>query len=100
VTLRLPKLFNLRRDPFERADHNSNTYWDWVIDKAAWMYMGTAAMTQFLMTLEEYPPSQRPDSWSIDKLTEQISVNSWKRNDKRGLVAPFFWRQVLAPIRW
>jgi arylsulfatase A-like enzyme len=71
VTLRLPKLFNLRRDPFERADHNSNTYWDWVIDKAAWTYMGTAAMTQFLMTLEEYPPSQRPDSWSIDKLTDK-----------------------------
>jgi arylsulfatase len=71
VTLRLPKLFNLRRDPYERADHNSNTYWDWYVDKAAQMYMGGAVMQRFLMTFEEYPPSQRPDSWSIDKLTDQ-----------------------------
>lgn len=70
VTLRLPKLFHLRRDPFERADHNSNTYWDWYVDKAAQMYRGGAVMQQFLMTFEKYPPSQRPDSWSIDKLTE------------------------------
>ena len=34
VNLRLAKLFNLERDPFERADHNSNTYWDWFIDRA------------------------------------------------------------------
>jgi arylsulfatase len=70
VTLRLPKIFNLRRDPFERADHNSNTYWDWMIDKAAWMYMAGAVTTQYLQTFQQYPPSQRPDSWSIDKLTD------------------------------
>jgi len=70
VTLRLPKLFHLRRDPYERADHNSNTYWDWMIDKFAWAYMGASAMSRFLMTFEEYPPSQRPDSWSIDRMTE------------------------------
>ncbi|TDG14746.1 arylsulfatase [Seongchinamella unica] len=72
VTLRLPKIFNLRRDPFERADHNSNTYWDWVIDKAPRVYLGSAATTRYLQTFAEYPPSQRPDSWSIDKLTEQF----------------------------
>ena len=72
VTLRLPKIFNLRRDPFERADHNSNTYWDWVIDKAAWGYMGSAATTQYLQTFTAYPPSQRPDSWAIDKLTDKF----------------------------
>ncbi len=71
VTLRLPKIFNLRRDPFERADHNSNSYWDWMIDKAAWIYMGSATTTRYLQTFTEYPPSQRPDSWSIDKLTEK-----------------------------
>jgi arylsulfatase len=71
VTLRLPKLFHLRRDPYERADHNSNTYWDWYIDKAAQFYMGGAAMRRFLMTFEDYPPSQRPDSWSIDKMTDK-----------------------------
>ncbi|KZX55089.1 arylsulfatase [Halioglobus sp. HI00S01] len=71
VTLRVPKIFNLRRDPFERADHNSNTYWDWMIDKAAWMYMASAVTTQYLQTFEQYPPSQVPDSWSIDKLTDK-----------------------------
>ncbi|KAA1192763.1 arylsulfatase [Pseudohalioglobus sediminis] len=71
VTLRLPKIFNLRRDPFERADHNSNSYWDWMIDKAAWIYMGSATTTMYLQTFEAYPPSQRPDSWSIDKLTQK-----------------------------
>jgi arylsulfatase len=72
VTLRLFKIFNLRRDPFERADHNSNTYWDWMIDKAPQGYRGMAVMAQFLSTFKEYPPSQTPDSWSIDKLTERF----------------------------
>jgi arylsulfatase A-like enzyme len=71
VTLRMFKIFNLRRDPFERADHNSNTYWDWMISKAAQGYKGVAVMAQFLSTFKEYPPSQSPDSWSIDKLTER-----------------------------
>jgi arylsulfatase len=72
VTLRVPKIFNLRRDPFERADHNSNTYWDWVIDKAPWVYMGSAVTTQYLQTFGAYPPSQSPDSWAIDKLTDKF----------------------------
>ena len=71
VTLRLPKVFHLRRDPFERADLHSNSYWDWMIDKAAQFYRGTAVATRYLQTFEQYPPSQRPDSWSIDKLTER-----------------------------
>ena len=71
VTLRMFKIFNLRRDPFERADENSNTYWDWMIDKAAQGYLGVSVTAQFLQTLAAYPPSQKPDSWSIDKLTER-----------------------------
>lgn len=71
VTLRLFKLFHLRRDPFERADQNSNTYWDWMIDKVPQGYVGTATTAQFLSTFKDYPPSQRPDSWSIDKLTDR-----------------------------
>jgi arylsulfatase len=76
VVLRLPKIFNLRRDPYERADHNSNSYWDWMIDKAAWLYMGSATTAQFLQTFEEYPPSQRADSWSVTKLTEHFLKQS------------------------
>ena len=62
----------LRRDPFERADHNSNTYWDWMIDKAPQGYLGLAKTAEFLQTFKEYPPSQTPDSWSIDRLTERL----------------------------
>jgi arylsulfatase A-like enzyme len=72
VVLRLPKIFHLRRDPFERADQNSNTYWDWMIDKAPQIYMGLAQTTLFLQTFAEYPPSQKADSWSVDKLTERF----------------------------
>jgi arylsulfatase A-like enzyme len=71
ITLRMFKIFNLRRDPFERADHNSNTYWDWMIDKAPQGYLGSAATVMYLQTFAEYPPSQKPDSWSIDKLTDR-----------------------------
>jgi len=71
VILRVPKIFNLRRDPFERADHNSNTYWDWMIDKAGQMYLAGAVTSMYLQTFAEFPPSQSPDSWSIDKLTDR-----------------------------
>ncbi len=72
VELRLFKIFNLRRDPFERADHNSNSYWDWMIDKPPQGYLGMAKTRQFLMTFKEYPPSQRPDSWSITRVKEEM----------------------------
>ena len=72
VVLRLPKIFNLRRDPYERADESSNTYWDWVISKAAWLHMGLSTTGGFLQTFAVYPPSQRADSWSVDKLTEHF----------------------------
>jgi len=72
VVLKLPKIFHLRRDPFERADLNSNVYWDWVITKAPHIYLGLASTAQFLQTFQEFPPSQRPDSWSIDKATERF----------------------------
>jgi arylsulfatase len=72
VTLRMFKIFNLRRDPYERAEHNSNTYWDWMIDKAPQGYLALSRTAAFLQTFKQYPPSQRPDSWSIDRLTEQL----------------------------
>jgi arylsulfatase len=67
VPLRVPKLFNLRTDPFERADITSNTYWDWVIDNIYLVLAGTAVMTEFLATFEEFPPRQKAPSFSIDQ---------------------------------
>jgi hypothetical protein len=50
----------------------STTYWDWMIDKAPQLYLGLATTAQFLQTFAEYPPSQKADSWSVDKLTERF----------------------------
>ena len=72
VHLRLPLLFNLRRDPFEKSQHNSNTYHDWMIDRAFVLVPLQAVASKFLMTLKEFPPSQQPGDWSLDSLERQI----------------------------
>ncbi len=72
VHLRLPLLFNLRRDPFEKSQKNSNTYHDWMIDRAFVLVPLQTVASKFLMTLKEYPPSQTPGDWSLDTLEKQI----------------------------
>jgi arylsulfatase len=72
VHLRLPLLFNLRRDPFERAQHNSNTYHDWMIDRAYVLGPMQVIASRFLMTLKDFPPSQTPGDWSLQSLEHQI----------------------------
>lgn len=72
VHLRLPLLFNLRRDPFEKSQQNSNTYHDWMIDRAFVLVPLQGVASRFLMTLKEYPPSQAPGDWSLDSLERQI----------------------------
>jgi arylsulfatase len=72
VPLRLPLLFNLRRDPFERAQHNSNTYHDWMIDRAFALAPMQSVASNFLLTMKEFPPSQTPGDWSLATLEQQI----------------------------
>jgi arylsulfatase len=72
VHLRLPLLFNLRRDPFEKAQHNSNTYHDWMIDRAFVLVPLQGVASKFLVTLKDFPPSQKPGDWSLDSLEKQI----------------------------
>jgi arylsulfatase len=72
VHLRLPLLFNLRRDPFEKSQHNSNTYHDWMIDRAFVLVPLQTVASKFLMTMKEFPPSQKPGDWSLDSLEKQI----------------------------
>ncbi|MEQ9453416.1 MAG: arylsulfatase [Phycisphaeraceae bacterium] len=74
IELRLPLIFNLRRDPFERAQHNSNTYHDWVIDRAFMLGPMQVVAMQFLETLKEYPPSQTPGDWSLSTVEKQIEA--------------------------
>ncbi len=70
--LRVPLLFNLRRDPFEKAQHNSNTYNDWFLDRAFVLVPIQALAAQFLQTMQEYPPSQSPGSFNLTAIEAKI----------------------------
>ncbi len=72
VQLRFPKIFNLRRDPFERADENSNTYWDWIFDHAFLLIPAQAYVAQNLQSFKEFPPRQKPASFNLDHVLEQL----------------------------
>ncbi|MGE6784525.1 arylsulfatase [Ensifer adhaerens] len=71
--LRVPKMFDLRADPYERADITSNTYWDWLIEHSYLAIAGQAYVANFLATFKDYPPAQRPASFSIDQIQEQMN---------------------------
>jgi arylsulfatase A-like enzyme len=73
VELRVPLIFNLRRDPFERAQHNANTYNDWVLDHAFVLVPMQQMAGKFLRTMKDYPPSQSPGSFNLEKIQKQIS---------------------------
>jgi arylsulfatase len=70
VELRMPKIFNLRRDPFERADENSNAYWNWVLKHVFIFYGALVPLKQNLESLEEFPPRQKPGSFNLDRVIE------------------------------
>ena len=71
--LRVPKLFDLRSDPYERADITSNTYYDWFMGDGAAPFIASQSIAgKFLATFKDYPPSQRPSSFSIDQLVEKM----------------------------
>jgi arylsulfatase len=70
--LRVPKLFNLRTDPFERADVTSNTYWDWYLSKGYMMMAGQAIVAQFLQTFRDFPPRQKAASFTIDQAMKKL----------------------------
>jgi len=73
VPLRLPLIFNLRRDPYERAEITSNTYFDWLIDRAYLLVPAQAYVGKFLETFQEFPPRQKPASFSLDQVMEKLS---------------------------
>ena len=73
VPLRVPKLFNLRTDPFEHADITSNTYYDWVLRRAYLLLYASAITTQFLESFREFPPRQKPATFSIDQAVDKLN---------------------------
>jgi arylsulfatase len=80
VTLRLPKLFDLRADPFERADHETFGYDRWRLEHVYLLMPAQAFVGQFLATLRDYPPRQRPESFNLDAVMEQLRQPSGGRN--------------------
>lgn len=72
VKLRIPKLFNLRIDPFERADITSNTYYDWMLNHAFLLLPAQDYVKKFISTFKEYPPRQKAASFTIDQVLEMM----------------------------
>jgi arylsulfatase len=70
--LRLPKLFNLRTDPYEYADITSNTYWDWIAHTGIIALTGSTIVGRFLETFKEFPPIQKPNTFTIDQAMEKM----------------------------
>jgi arylsulfatase A-like enzyme len=71
--LRVPKIFNLRTDPYERADITSNTYYDWLIDRAWLLVPAQAYAARMLATLAEFPPRQEPASFSLEQVVARLA---------------------------
>ncbi len=74
TVLRVPKLFNLRTDPFERADITSNTYWDWYLSKAYMILAAQALGTGFLETFKEFPPRQKAASFTLSDALDKMAA--------------------------
>ncbi len=72
IPLRVPMIYNLRRDPYERASITSNTYFDWMIDRVYLLVPAQTYVGQFLATFQEYPPRQKAASFSLDQVMEKL----------------------------
>jgi arylsulfatase len=70
--LRCPKLVNLRTDPFEEADISSMFYWKWRMDRVFALAPAGAIVGQYIQTMMEFPPRQRPESWSVGDVMEKL----------------------------
>jgi arylsulfatase A-like enzyme len=75
VKLRVPLIYNLRRDPFERADVNSNTYWDWMVDHVPQMYLMQAVVAGQIENFIKFPPRQKPASFNLDAVLAMASTH-------------------------
>jgi arylsulfatase len=73
IPLRLPYIFNLRRDPYERAQITSNTYYDWMIDRAYLLVPAQSYVARFLGTFQEFPPRQKAASFSLDEVMDKLN---------------------------
>ncbi len=77
VPLRIPLIINLRRDPYERGMKTSNTYLDWLLDRAYLLVPAQTYVGKFLATFKDYPPRMKAASFSLDQVMEKLqeSIN-------------------------
>lgn len=80
VHLRMPKLFHLRRDPFERADQSSNTYYDWFLSHAYAIYAMQEVVAEQIDSFIKYPPRQKAASFNLDAVLAKIEETGSGRN--------------------
>ncbi|MBZ4422875.1 arylsulfatase [Myxococcus sp. RHSTA-1-4] len=74
TVLRAPKMFNLRTDPYERADITSNTYYDWVIKHAFLLVPTQAIVRRYLESFKDFPPRQKAASFTVDQVMEKLAA--------------------------
>ena len=86
VNLRVPKIFNLRTDPYERADITSNTYYDWLMDHVFLLIPAQDYVGQFLASFKEVPQRQKAASFNLDEVMSKLGDNMLLEN--QGLGAP------------
>ena len=72
VPLRVPKLFNMKTDPYERADITSNTYYQWFIEHVFLLLPVQKIVADFLTTFQEFPPRQKAASFTVDQVLEKL----------------------------
>jgi len=74
VPLRVPKLFNLKTDPYERADVTSNTYWDWMFDHVFLLLAAQKKVGEFLTTFQAYPPRQKAATFGVEQVMDKLTA--------------------------
>jgi arylsulfatase len=84
TSLRVPKIFNLRTDPYERADITSNTYFDWLLDHAFLLVPAQAYVGQFLATFREFPQRQKAASFNMDEVMSKLGDSTLMENQGLG----------------
>jgi arylsulfatase len=80
VDLRVPKIFNLRSDPFERADHNAIYYNDWLLRRVFLLVPAQGYVAKWIQSFREFPPSQKPASFSVDQVMEKLTTAAQKNH--------------------
>jgi arylsulfatase len=76
VTLRLPKLFDLRADPFERAPHDGIGYDQWRLERAYVLVPAQAYVQKWLTSFQQYPPRQKPSSFNLDQVMSTLTEST------------------------